>query len=532
PHVVMLSYGTWQRRFGGRASIVGQAVRMSGELYTIAGVLPADFQFARGGAVEFWTTLDQKGGCAVRRSCHDLDAVALLKDGVSLQAAQANMTAIARQLEKLYPESNRGQGVDVMPLADAFTGPLRPVLLALLGGAVLLWLIACVNVASLLLVRAESRRREIAVRSALGASRGRLLNQFVTEGMMVVVAASAAALLSATAAMSGLESLIPEAMTAYMPFLADMGLSLRTIAAAGVLALIALALFSATPTLHLVFSKLREGLTEGSRGSAGRGWQRLGSRLVVVELSIAMVLLVTAGLFGKSLYRLLHVELNFHPDHLAMVNAAAPDAIYSKPEQVVAVDREIARSVASLPGVVSVGLTTSPPAAFNGNTTWIRFPGRPYDGKHIEVNERDVNTDYFRTIAAKMVRGRGFTEFDDASRPQVVIINRTLAARYFPGQDPIGQQIGDSNLTPKYLKTIVGVVDDIREGALDQDIWPAVYHPLNQDSSTYVIVLARTSERPEALLPELRTAIHRVHPDVGVDGESTMDDFISNSLTA
>jgi predicted permease len=251
-----------------------------------------------------------------------------------------------------------------------------------------------------------------------------------------------------------------------------------------------------------------------------------------VELAVAMVLLVGSGLFGKSLYRLLHVNLGFRADHLATVAVAAPDVGYSKDEQKVRLGRDIVARAESLPGVQSAALATLLPVSYNGNTDWIRFVGKPYDGKHIEVNERDVSSEYFKTIGAKLVRGRYFSDAEDESKPQVVIVNQTLAKKYFPGEDPIGQQIGDTALTPKSIKTIIGVIEDIKDGTLDSEIWPAEYHPFNQDPGTYFRVVARTSQQPEAVLPALDNAIHRLHPDVGLDGEATMEGRINNSMTA
>lgn len=530
--VVVLSYRTWRQRFGAKKDVVGQAVTLSGQVYLIIGVLPADFQFAPLGYSEFWTMIDAKSECALRRSCHDLDGVARLKEGVSIESAQANMTAIAKQLERQYPDSNREQGTSVISCAEAIVGNIRPILMVLMGGAGLLLLIAWVNVASLVLVRSESRRREMAVRSALGASVARLLGQFVTESVVLVLVAGALGLLFANWSMQALKGLIPADMMPSLPFLLDLGFNWRVAAYACALAMLGVLLFSLTPSIHFAASKMRDGLTEGSRGSAGKGWRRLGSRLVVVELAIAMVLLVGSGLFGKSLYQLLHVRLGFRPDHLATITVAAPDVGYAKDEQRVKLGRDIVAKVESLPGVQCAAVATMLPVSHNGNTDWIRFVGKPYDGKHIEVNERDVSSEYFKTIGARLVRGRCFSDAEDESKPQVVIINQTLANRYFPGEDAIGKQIGDTSLTPKSIKTIIGVIEDIKDGALDSDIWPAEYHPFNQDPSTYFRVIARTSQRPEGILPAMGPAVHQLHPDVGSDGEATMEARINNSWTA
>jgi macrolide transport system ATP-binding/permease protein len=533
---VILSYSAWQRRFGGRKNVVGETVSLSGVPTIVVGVLPASFQFAPSGGAELWVTLQADNPCDVRRSCHSLYGVARLKDGVTVEAALADMSAIAKQLERQYPDSNRDQGANVTPLSEAIVGQVRPILLALLGGAGLLLLIACVNVSSLLLVRSESRKREIAVRGALGASPARLTRQFLTEGLVLVAAGSLLGLAWASGAMQLLLRLIPASLLAYVPFLTGLGLNLRVLAFAGAVSLLAMFLFSMTPILRLSSSgmgaEMRSGLAEGSRGSAGTLWRRFGANLVVLELAIAMVLLVAAGLLGKSLYRLLHVELNFQPDHLATVQVALPQVGYEKDAQQVAVQREIVRRVGSLPGVKSIGVTSLMPVSGNGNTDWIRIEGRPYNGVHNEVNERDVSADYFSTLQARLLRGRFFTDAEDASKPLVIVINQTLAKKYFPGEDPIGKRIGDTELKAKSMKQIIGVVDDIRESSLDQEIWPAEYEPFNQSPDSYFSLAVRTSQDPAAVLPEVDAIIRKIDPGIGTVGEATMIQQVNDSPTA
>jgi predicted permease len=455
-----------------------------------------------------------------------------LKDGVTIQSAQADLSLIAAQLEKQYPDSNHGQGALVLPLSERIVGDIRPILLVLLGGAGLLLLIACVNVASLLLVRAESRRREMSVRSALGASRVRLIRQFVTEGLVLVAAGSLLGLTSASWTMQLLTRLIPAEMLSGMPFLRGLGLNLRVALFGCGIALLAGVLFSVTPALRLSFAEMREGLGEGSRGSAGNTWRRLGSKLVVVELATAMVLLVGAGLLGQSLYRLLHVDLQFQPDHLATLMIGAPDSTYRKDAQTVALGRQIQRGVLGLAGVTSAGTSSIFPVSFNGNTDWIRFVGRPYNGQHNEVNEREVSAGYFAAIGAKMLRGRSFSENEDDTKPKVAIVNQALAKKYFPGEDPIGKVIGDTDLTPKSLKQIVGIVDDIREGALESEIWPAEYLPFNQNPNTYMCLVVRTSQSEQSTLPALVAAIHQIDHNIVTFDVRSMRDRIDNSTSA
>jgi macrolide transport system ATP-binding/permease protein len=529
---VIATYQAWQERFGGRKDIIGQTVRLDGKPNTIIGVLPATFQFAPRGKAEFWATLHTLTSCEKRRGCHNLYGVARLKDGVTVQMALADMTSIAKQLEVQYPGTNRGQGASVLPLSEVIVGEIRPILLVLLAGAALLLVIACVNVSSLLLVRSEARRREIAVRGALGASRGRLTRQFITEALVLVSAGGLLGLLCAYGAMQVLLRLLSKDMLAYMPYLGGIRLNLHVVIFAAAIALMAGILFTATPMLRLPLTQLRDGLTEGGRSSAGTFWRRFGSNLVVVELAIAVVLLVGAGLLGKSFYKLLHVELGFQPDHLATVQVVLPQTTYPKDPQQVAASQEILRRVSSLPGVKSGGLTTMLPVNGNGNTNWIRFVGKPYNGEHNEVNQREVSADYFKTLQTRLVAGRFFTDDEDASKPKVVVINRALARLYFPGEDPVGQKMGDTELTPNSIREIIGVVDDIKEGTLDSEIWPAQYDPLNQNADNYLSLVVRSSQDERSVLPALITAVRQFDPGIGVFDEATMMQRINASQTA
>jgi predicted permease len=532
PRTVILTYAAWQKRFGGRKDVTGETVTLTGIPYAIVGVLPQEFQFAPRGNAEFFTPLHPTGPCDLRRGCHSLTGIGRLKDGVTVEMALANIKTIARQLELQYPKDNRDQGAFVAPLAQQLVADIRPILLVLLGGAGLLLVIACVNVSSLLLVRSESRRREIAVRGALGASRGRLIRQFVTEGIVLIAAGGLLGLIAAGAAMQTLTRLISKQMMAGMPYLRGLGLNSHALAFAFAVSVLAAALFSLPPILRLPVTRLREGLTEGGRGYAGTLWRRFGANLVVVELAIAVVLLVSAGLLGKSFYRLLHVDVGFQADHLATVGLELSDATYPKDEQVVALESQLISRVSGLPGVESVGVSNVLPVSYNGNTDWIRFVGRPYNGEHNEVNQRGVSSAFFSTVRAKLLRGRYFTDADDASKPRVVIINETLAKKYFPGEDPIGKKIGDTELTPKSIKEIIGIVEDVKDGSLDSEIWPATYDPFNQDTDNYFSLVVRTSQAEASLLPTLVAAIHEIDPGIGTIDPTTMADRINDSPTA
>lgn len=530
--VVLLRYGAWQRRFGGRPDVVGQTVNLSGVAYTVVGVLPPGFEFAPREIAEFFEPLRPTGECEKRRSCHNLNGIGRLKDGVTVGGARAQMQAIALQLENQYPDSNRGQGASVMPLSAAIVGDIKPILLVLLGGAGLLLLIACVNVSSLLLLRAESRRREIAVRGALGASRARLSRQFVTEALTVVALGSAIGLGVAYAGMKGLSGLISKDLMAGMPFLRGLGLNPHVLVFTACLSLFAGILFSLTPILHFRFSDMRDGLTEGGRGSAGRLWRRMGANLVVIELATAVVLLAGAGLLGKSLYKLLHEDLGFRPDHLATANVSLPAAVFSTDAQQIAFEHALLERAGSMPGVQSAGVTSLLPVRCNCNTDWVRFVGKPYNGIHNEVNEREVSPGLFRTLQVKLKSGRLFTEADDATKPKVVIVNQAFAQKYFPGEDPVGKKLGDTELKPASIREIVGVVENFKDAGLDEEQWPAEYEPFDQNLNGYLYLVLRTSQDAASILPVLAPMVHSINPGVSVDWERTMQDGIDDSHAA
>ena len=530
--IVLLSYGTWMKRFGGRKEVIGQSVTLSGDTYTVVGVLPREFAFAPRGNAEVWTPLLDKNGCEQRRSCHNLDGVGRLRDGVTMRAAFDELSAITAQLEKQYPASNKGQGASVKPLTELIVGDVRPILLTLLAGAGLLLLIACVNVASLLLARSEARRREIAVRGALGATRARLVRQFVTEGLVLAVTGCITGFGLAGWLMTLMRGIIPKAVAESIPFLGLVGLNAHTAIFAGAIALTAALLMAATPALRLTFQDIRAGLGDGNRAAAGRFWRRMGANLVVVELTIAMVLLVGAGLLGKSLYRLLHVETGFDTTHLATVQVMLPPSIYAKDVQQVAAIREINRRLSSLPGVESVGVTSMLPVQCICNTDWIRVVGKPYHGEHNEVTARDVTPQYLPTLKARLLRGRLLTDDDDATKSAKIVINEAFARKYFPGEDPIGQKIGNGQLDPKSLREIVGVIADVREVGLSDEMWPSEYESMYSGPDTFFSVVVRTAQDERTMLPVIVKALHQVDPSIGVFGEITMADQINSTQEA
>jgi predicted permease len=523
PNLMLISYGAWLHRFGGREDIVGQTVSLDNTGYTILGVLPRSFSFALAGNAEFWVPINTLSPHEQTRNFFNFFGIGRLRDGVSRQTAQAEMTAIEEQVQKQYPNQGRNLTAYVVPLAEVFVGNVRPILLTLLGGAVLLLIIACVNVASLVLVRSESRRREVAVRGALGATRGRLARQFAVEGFLTSVAGGLSGLLVAAALMRLLSKLVPKDMAAHMPFLDGVNLNVHTIVFACAVVFGAALLLAGTSMARLSFQKVRDGLAAGDRGVASRLWQRLGANLVVIELAIVVVLLAGAGLLGKSFYRLLHVPLGFDPNQVATVRVIAPDQIYKGGKARMAeFSREIAQRVKTLPGVENVGMTSLVPAQCDCATDRPHFPPRPYHGEHYEVDERHVSPGYLPALKVALVRGRFFTEDDDGTKPGVAVINESLARKFFPGEDPVGQEIANDEGGRDTEWQIVGVVSDVHEGALDASIAPTEYFPLNQTGDSSFTLVVRTRQNATALLPELVRMLHQIDPNLGVSDEGTL----------
>jgi len=530
--VVMLTHAAWLKRFGGRPDVIGKTIKLDGIDRVIVGVLPGEFHFAPRGGAEFWAPFQPlpTDPCAIRRSCHNLDGVARLKDGVTQQAALADLNLITKQLGDLYPTSNRDRSGNVLPLSEAIVGDLRSILLIMLGGSVLLLVIGCVNVASLLLVRSEGRKREIAVRVALGASPRRLLRQFIAEGVVLAGAASALALAGTHWSLLLIARLVPERVARNMPFLNEVGLSKHVLAASAGLLVAGVVIFSVIPLVRVRLNEMQEGLKQGINASAGRTWRRFAGNLVVLELAITIMLLVGAGLLSQSFYKLLHVDLGFDPEGLVTIgNIVLPDTDYKKPEQVMAVRKRILDAVQQLPGVKSAALTSKMPVDGNGNTTWIRVMGHEYHGEHNEANFRDVSASYFPTLRGRLLKGRFLTEAEDIGMAQVTVINQAFVNKYMPGEDPIGKKIGQPGRGSEVVKEVIGVVEDIRESSLEDHTWPTIY---TTDADSTPSLLVRTEMAPESVIPILASTIRDVNPGIGTSDYQTMPERINSSQSA
>ncbi len=528
--VLVLSYGVWRQRFGGDPKVIGQKLVMNGTPRTIIGVMREDFSYPP--LATMWAPLGFDNEARERRDLHRLRVIARLKDGVTLERARSEFQTIGAQLAQAYPDVNKDAGVAVFPLLDDLVGPLRPTLLILLGAVAFVLLIACANVANLLLAKAAGRQREIAIRSSLGAARKRIFRQMLTESLVLSIAGGATGLALAYAALRGLLALAP----ANLPRMHDIALNWRALAFTLVVSILTGILFGLAPAWHASKTDLNSLLKEGSRGAGSRS--RLRSVLIVGQVSAALILLSGAGLLLRSFYEIERVDAGFDAEHV-MTMQLAP-ALYkyrNHTDLLVQLAKGIRSQVSALPGVKSVGISTSVPLL--GNPIFImRFEGRPdvTPAQAPVVNYFAVTPGYFETMGMRIVRGRAISDRDVASTPPAVVVNQTLVNRYFPGQDPIGKRLEIGFSTPPNWRQIVGVVADVHTAGLDQDTPVQAYVSYFQDPNTLglgpgpITVLARTSGDPAAIGPAMKAAILSVDRSQPVYAVQPMTEIVSLSV--
>ncbi|MCG6954385.1 MAG: ABC transporter permease [Gemmatimonadetes bacterium] len=523
-HVVVLSWGFWQRQFGGDPAVLGSALTLGGEPYDVLGVMPADFRFPAN-RIDVYVPYSAIPDHSIPhiRAVRVLQVVARARPGVTQGAVQAEMNTIATRLAAQYSEDDPYDGTTVRPLQDVITGPVRAGLLVLLGAVGFVLLITCVNVAGLLLARASTRAREIATRIALGASRGRIARQLLTESMVLALVGGLAGLGLARLIVDGLLRLssgqLPRGSEVSLDgtvLLFGLGITLAT----GVL-------FGLVPALRGSSGGMRGALREGGRGSAGGESTRLRDGLVIVEVALAVILVAAAGLMTRSLVELLHVDPGFRPDHLLAANFTI--STERQGESYGPFYERVIDKVRSLPGVVSAGAVKDAPFRGAGER-W----GFTTEGMTVPAGEEGpsamvlhVSDGYFHTIGARILDGREFTPQDRADAPPVFVVNEALAMQYFPGQQAVGKAIFIGEDHPV---TIVGVVADIRQSAMDEPAQPTIYVDNLQDTRVKVTLVARTAGDPLALAGPLREAIWSIDPNQTITSIFTFDDIVSEAV--
>jgi len=535
-NLMILSYGYWQRRFGSDPTVVGRGITLNSELYTIIGVLPASF--AALFPMEVVVPFDNDW---LKRADSDLGVFGRPKPGITLEQASAEMSLIAQRIESQRLD-RKGWGVVLVPLEAARVEYLRPALWLLLGGVAFVLLIACVNVANLLLARAVSREREVAMRMALGAGRFRLIRQFLVESSLLALGGGSAGLLLAAwgtdLLMRVVPSRIPVPNAADAVLLPKVHMDARVVLFTLVISLLTGIVFGMVPALQGARCNVNESLKEGGRGLlAGREAHRARAALVVGEAALAVVLVIGAGLMIKSFLRLLEVNPGFNPQHLLTLRIKLPndtkDSKYKEPRQRALTFQQFLGNVAALPAVRSAALTEIIPLSqddMDMGRFMVKEAPPSVPGEAPAADFRDVSPSYFETMGIPVVQGRAFTEHDNADGPRVAIVDATLARRFFPNQDPVGKHLQFAEAARPWK--IVGVVGGVHDTGFDQQPRPTIYFPYLQTGDQTMSLVVRTDSEPAAIVTVIKNAIRAVDKDQPIFNVKTMDEIISGVVSA
>jgi putative ABC transport system permease protein len=529
--VVVLSHGLWQRRFGADPKVVGRSLDLNGQSYSVVGVMPPSFQFPSR-EDELWVPIAFTQREAANRGNHYLEVVARMKPGVSVEQAQAEMSTIAARLQQQYPEHNTDLGAAVVPLHEQVVGDIKPALLVLLGAVGFVLLVACANVANLLLARAAARQKEIALRVALGASRARLVRQFLTESVLLAALGGVIGLLLALWGVNLLKAFIPDSISQVRAITVDakvLGFTLLVSLLTGLI-------FGLAPATQASNFNLNETLKEGGRDAAsGSRGKRVRSLLVIAEVAVSLVLLVGAGLLINSFLRLRSVEPGFNVSNLLTMGVVLPQQKYPDHARRSAFYDDLIRRVEAVPGVKSAAVTNWIPLVKQGDSTSITIEGRPAPepGKELIVVTRVVSPDYFKTMGIQLSRGRAFDERQDrADAPGAVIVSETAARRYWPGEDAVGKRLSvGTPESPDDWLTVVGVTKDVRQFQLDADPKPQMYLTYAQaDFFNPRNLVVSTEVEPQSLATAVRNTVWAIDRDQPVSNIRTMEDVLSESI--
>ncbi|HYP27480.1 MAG TPA: ABC transporter permease [Blastocatellia bacterium] len=532
--VAVISHGLWQRRFGGDGSVIGSRITLNDQPVTVIGVLQPDFQFVHLGRAEILTPFAFTPEDLARRNDRWAYVVARLKPGVTIEAAQAEMGVIARGLQETYPDTNRDWGVRVTSLTDEAAGPMgnRTLISLLLGAVGFVLLIACANVANLLLVRASARQKELAVRVALGAGRLRLVRQLLTESCILSALGGALGLLMAMWGVDLLTSSIPADIRGSVPKFGRVEIDFAVLGFTLLVSLISGVVFGLFPALSSSKPNLSEALKEGGGKASGSSQQkRLRNALVVAEVAIALILLVCAGLMMKSFARLQSVDVGFNPENLLTVSVNLPVRRYNEPQKILSFFDQAIERIKGLPGVESVGGVNTLP--FSGSNTSAAFSveGRPAptDGEPLFAQIRMVSPDYFSTMQVALKAGRAFTESDRAGGQNVMIVNDVFAERMFPNEDPLGKVVV-TRRGQSLPRVIVGVVKEVKHFQVDDAARMQMYVPYAQLPSSFMGLVIKASAEPAGLIAAVRKEILAIDPDQPITRVITMEQMVSDRL--
>jgi putative ABC transport system permease protein len=536
-HAVILGQDFWRRHFNADPRAVGRTLDINGLSYEVVGVMPAGFEFPYSAEpVELWVNagIDGEGRAPLmaQRGNHNLSVVGRLKPGVPLAQAQSEMARIAEDLAKQYPDTNTGFGARVTPYLESLVGDLRFALLLLLGAVGCVLLIACANVANLLLARGAARQREVAVRAALGASRWRVVRQLLTESVLLAACGGAAGLLLARWGTDSLMAFVPQSLPRAARPEVDAGVFGFTL----LVSLLTGVLFGLMPAWQAAKVDLTEALKEGGRSGDGARGKRLRGALIVAQVAVALVLLVCAGLLVNSFWRLQRVEPGFDPHNVLTFSVSLQGARYDQPQARENFYQQLLARVSALPGVTSASASTVIPLSGSNSDAGFAVEGVPTDPAQPYPNItylRVVRPDYFRTMNIPLREGRDFDEHDTLRSAPVVIVNETLARKYFPNQNPLGRHINPAFGVDErgiLWREIVGVVGDVRHASLREESGPEAYVVQAQAPWRTTNVVARTSGDPRALIPAVRREVGALDPTLPVYAAKPLEDYLATSL--
>ncbi len=522
--VVILGHNLWQRNFGGDANIIGRKIMISNRPRTVVGVMPPGFRFPD--VAELWAPVALTTRIFTRTD-HGLSSIARLKDGVTLQEAQAEMTNIAARIEQQNPITNEGLGVKVMSLHDTLTGDYREGLLILLGVVGCVLLVACVNVANLMLARATARQKEFALRAALGASRWRIMRQLLVESLLLALVGGVVGFFLSIWALRLLLTAIP----IQLPFWMNFGIDLRVLGFTAAITLLTGLMFGAAPALQTSRVDLNDTLKEGGRGSGGVR-ARARSLLVVAEIALSLVVLVGAGLMIQSFLRLKQVNIGLNAHNVLTASVSLPRAKYKEGEQRVTFYKNLLARVSSLPGVEAASATATVPLSGDGWGRSLTVEGFPVMsvGQAPMIQHTVVTPGYFRTMAIPLLAGRDFNDADAKESLDVTIIDERLAREYWPNESPIGKRVrfGPPEDNEPW-HTIVGVVGTVRHQRMQEDTRKSVYLPHQKITVGGLTLLARTTANPEELAGAIRREVAQLDSDLPLSF-STMDEVVAESI--
>ncbi len=523
--VVLISEGLWKRRFGADQNLLGETVSLDGENYRVVGILPQGFEFPE--RVEIWIPLALTPNQTTNRSAHFLDVVARLKPEVTWEQAQAEMSTIAHQLQQQYPETNARWSVKVVTFHEHLVGKVKPALRILLGAVGFVLLIACANVANLLLARAVERQKEIAIRTALGAGPGRIIRQLLTESLLLALTAGVVGSLMAVWGLDLLLSVDP----ASLPRLQEMRMDARVLGFTMIVSLASTLIFGLVPALRSCKPDLNEGLKEGGRtGTVSSRWKGIPSLFVVAQVSLSLVLMVGTGLLIKSFLRLSAVDPGFASRNLLTFGIDLPASRYQESPQVVSFYQRFFDRLETIPGIQSAGGVTMLPLGEDNRVFSFRHEAQAVlpPAQRSSANFRIATTHYFRTMGIRLLRGRVFSDEDKEGAPPVLIINDAMARRFWPTVDPVGKRIIVRN--EQVAREIVGVVGDVKHFGLDIEAGPEMYVPHLQWPARSMMLVVRTSEDPASLAPAIRIATLEVDKQQPLYAVRTGEELITRNL--